>query len=214
MAPSRKYPKGDIKREEVLEAAATMIAEQGWDAISIRGLAARVGLSATAVVHHVGSKDELLLELLRRRDRPRGRSFEGLGADESLGLMLAELSENRRVSGMRELYIRLSAEATAPDHVAREFFRARYRELEDIGSRIFAELQESGRLPDHVDPASIATLVVALIDGLQLQSFFRPEVDVVTQFQSFLRLILGAEADSLVDSGIDLGRTPPEPDET
>ncbi|WP_078655445.1 TetR/AcrR family transcriptional regulator [Streptomyces fulvoviolaceus] len=198
MPPGRKYAKGAAKREEVLDAALELITQRGWDAVTIRELASIVGLSPTALVHHVGSKDELLLELLRRRDRPGGRSYEELDADAGFRLMLSGLQENRRVSGLSELYIRLSAEATAPDHLAHEFFRDRYRNLGQTGVRAFTEVEDAGRLPDGIDPATAALMVIGMIDGLELQSFFRPEIDVVTQVQAVLRL-LGVDVDRLLD---------------
>ncbi|MFC8527179.1 TetR/AcrR family transcriptional regulator [Nocardia sp. NPDC057227] len=193
MHPARKYPKGEAKREAIIDAARELVDQRGWNAVTIRELAAKVGLGTTTVTHHIGSKDELLIELLRRRDRPHDRDWDGRDPDEGLRTMLTGLEENRRVSGLRELYIRLSAEATTPEHTAHEFFADRFRQLEAVGTRVFTELRDTGRIPQDADPATIATMVVALIDGLELQSFFRPEIDVVTQIRAFLQLLLGTE---------------------
>ncbi|MFD7131134.1 TetR/AcrR family transcriptional regulator [Streptomyces sp. NPDC059894] len=202
MAPGRKYAKGAAKQEEAFDAALELITERGWDAVTIRELASRVGLSPTALVHHIGSKDELLLELLRRRDRQGGRPVDELDSDESLRLMLSGLRGNRRASGLRELFIRLSAEATAPDHLAHDFFGDRYRRLEAIGIRVFTEAKAAGRLPDGIDPATVTRILNGMIDGLELQSFFNPEIDVAAEVEKFLRM-LGVDVEDLLEAEAD-----------
>lgn len=193
MPPARKYAKGEANRDAVLDAALGIIAERGYDAPTIRELASVVGLSKTAVAHHIGSKDELLLELLRRRDTPPGEELTGRTADELLTRTVERLREHRHVSGLRELYIRLSAEATPEGHVAHEFFRDRYDRLQAIGTRMFEELQEQGRVSADADPASMTTLLMSVIDGLELQSFYRPELDLPGAVEQFLELVIAKE---------------------
>lgn len=190
MPPVRKYAKGEANREAVLDAALAMIAERGYNAPTIRELATAVGLSKTSVAHHIGSKDELLLELLRRRDAPPGEELESRTAEDLLARTVERLTEHRQTSGLRELYVRLSAEATDSDHIAHDFFRDRYERLQTLGDRVFSELQEQGRLADGIDPASATLLMMAVIDGLELQSFYRPELDLPGSVQSFIDLLL------------------------
>lgn len=189
MQPTRKYAKGEANRDAVLEAALEIIADRGYDAPTVRELATAVGLSKTAVAHHIGSKDELLLELIRRRDTPAGERFDDQSADQLLTRMIERLHEHRQVSGLRELYIRLVAEATAKDHIAHEFFRERYERLHGVGTRVFEELKAQDRLPGSADPQAIALLMLAVIDGLELQSFYRPELDLPAAVEGFIELL-------------------------
>ena len=55
----------DERRIQALEAAMHMIAEQGLDSVSMRDIAARAGMSAGHILYYFGSKDALLLEVLR-----------------------------------------------------------------------------------------------------------------------------------------------------
>jgi AcrR family transcriptional regulator len=48
------------RREEIIEAAARLLIEQGYDAVSMRKIAAEVGLSSTALYLYFREKDELL----------------------------------------------------------------------------------------------------------------------------------------------------------
>ena len=52
-------------RLALLEAAARHLADDGLDALSIRGVAAAVGTSTMAVYTHFGSKDDLVAEVVR-----------------------------------------------------------------------------------------------------------------------------------------------------
>lgn len=53
------------RRNQALEAAMLAIAERGLDAVSMRDIAVRAGMSAGHILYYFGSKDALLLEVLR-----------------------------------------------------------------------------------------------------------------------------------------------------
>ncbi|WP_152364001.1 TetR/AcrR family transcriptional regulator [Microlunatus speluncae] len=48
----------------ILAAARTLIDRDGWERLTIRGLAAELGIGATTLYHHVRDKDDLLVHLL------------------------------------------------------------------------------------------------------------------------------------------------------
>jgi AcrR family transcriptional regulator len=51
-------------RAQILAAARQLIDRDGWEKLTIRGLAAEVGMGATTLYHHVRDKEDLLLLLL------------------------------------------------------------------------------------------------------------------------------------------------------
>src|SRR3954466_11032436 len=55
----------DVRRDQMLAAAATLIAERGFSDTRIADVAARVGASPPLVVYYFGTKDKLLTEALR-----------------------------------------------------------------------------------------------------------------------------------------------------
>jgi AcrR family transcriptional regulator len=59
-------PKGG-SRERLLDAAEALFADKGFDATSIREIAAQAGDTIGTLSHHFGSKDRLLTEVVRRR---------------------------------------------------------------------------------------------------------------------------------------------------
>jgi AcrR family transcriptional regulator len=55
----------DVRRDQMLAAAATLIAERGFGDTRIADVAARVGASPALVIYYFGTKDSLLTEALR-----------------------------------------------------------------------------------------------------------------------------------------------------
>lgn len=51
-------------RTQILTAARRLIDQDGWEKLTIRGLAAEIGIGATTLYHHVRDKDDLLFLLI------------------------------------------------------------------------------------------------------------------------------------------------------
>ncbi|WP_432936110.1 TetR/AcrR family transcriptional regulator [Kribbella sp. CA-253562] len=51
-------------RAEILAAARRLIDQNGWEKLTIRGLAGELGIGATTLYHHVRNKEDLLLLLI------------------------------------------------------------------------------------------------------------------------------------------------------
>jgi AcrR family transcriptional regulator len=62
----RTLPGGPDRRRRILDAALAIADEQGLDAVTMRAVAARVGVTAMALYPHVGSKEDLLDGLVGR----------------------------------------------------------------------------------------------------------------------------------------------------
>lgn len=66
MSREQKQRRRRVGKEGILSAARGVAAEEGWDAVTVRKIAGRVGYRAPVVYEYFESKDDLLLELLRR----------------------------------------------------------------------------------------------------------------------------------------------------
>ncbi|MFJ6495282.1 TetR/AcrR family transcriptional regulator [Streptomyces virginiae] len=60
-------------RAQILLTARRLIDEDGWEKLTIRRLAAEIGIGATTLYHHIRSKDDLLLLLLNHHIEQIGR---------------------------------------------------------------------------------------------------------------------------------------------
>src|SRR5919112_3938353 len=59
----------DVRRDQMLAAASTLIAERGFSDTRIADVAKRVGASPALVIYYFGTKDSLLTEALRWSER-------------------------------------------------------------------------------------------------------------------------------------------------
>ncbi|WP_416393517.1 MULTISPECIES: TetR/AcrR family transcriptional regulator [unclassified Curtobacterium] len=170
------YAKGRAKRAEIIERAAAALGESGYRGASLRDIAARCGISHTGLLHYFRTKEALLIAVLEHRDQQDAERFftppvEGL---EHLRRMVTLTAFNETQRGPVELFCVLSAEATAPEHPAHEYFVARYRDIVIRHRAAYDALREQGVLREGVDPLSAARELIAMSDGLQLQWLLDP----------------------------------------
>lgn len=173
------YAKGRARREQILTEAVAMFGETGYHGASLRDLAQRCGISLAGLLHHVGDKQSLLLAVLAHRDEVDTADLgSATGGPGHLHWLVDVVRRNVSRRGVVELFCVLSAEATAADHPAHDFFVARYARTVD---ELTAALRGSG----HPDPASAARRLVALMDGLQVQWLLDPSgVDMVAEVEA------------------------------
>lgn len=183
------YAKSGEQRRRILEVAMDVFGRLGNRGSSLREIAETVGMSQAGVLHHFGSKSELLLAVLEERD-VRTTVPDGATLREQAGEARANLAAACDNRGLTQLFTTLSAEATNPEHPARRFFEERYaRVLEEFGAP-FRAAQAAGEISADLDPEAAARLAVAVMDGLQLQLLLDPEADIMAPFDLLIDVLL------------------------
>lgn len=173
------------RRRQIMEVTTGLIAERGFWGLSMQDVADSCGLTVPGLLHHVGSKDGLLIAVLEHRDGEDAIALAAqLGVPDSQHpadlLRAAHLNEVdlrqvcsalvRRNASQPEivrLFAVLEAESLTPSHPAHDYFAAR----QEQSVAIFTTLAK-GRC-DH--PESLARQVIAMMDGLQIQWLRTPE---------------------------------------
>jgi AcrR family transcriptional regulator len=164
------YAKGIAKREEILDVALELFTVKGYDRTSVREIARAAGLSQAGVLHHFSTKEELFIEVLRRRDVLNREAFRVSHDDpNSISRMVSIVRQNMTQPGLVRLYVTMSAESTDMDSPARSFFEERYRSLRAEVANDVRKKQELGEFSSELDPDAIASLLIAAADGLQIQ---------------------------------------------
>lgn len=194
MANSRgPYAKGVAKRAEILRAALEVIARHGYRKTSTRELAAAAGLSEAGMLHYFGSKEQLFEAVLRARDEADMDRFE---TGDPIDNLTAIVRHNGSVPGLVQLYSTFSAEAGDPEHGSHEYFVERYAGIREALADAVRARQAAGTLSASADPETIATLLIALSDGLQVQSQYELRADTADLFSHLLDLLGGPTRDS------------------
>lgn len=94
-----RYPKSDVSRERILEAATELFATRGYAGAGVDRLAQRSGIAKTAIYYHFGNKEGLLAAVLERTST---QWIEGIRqAARAGGDPLARL--DRALAGMRAM---------------------------------------------------------------------------------------------------------------
>jgi AcrR family transcriptional regulator len=185
--PRGPYAKTAGRRQEILDTALEVFAQQGFRGGSLREIADRVGLSQAGVLHHFDSKEALLAAVLEQRDAHNNVAFSAdLAAHGLLEAVRAAVRRDAASEGLVRLFVTLSAEATDPEHPAHAFFVRRYADLVATVEREVAEEQAAGTVTPSVDPALMARQLVALWDGLQVQWLLDPGQSMSPVMEAFL----------------------------
>ncbi|MDN4473820.1 TetR/AcrR family transcriptional regulator [Demequina zhanjiangensis] len=180
------YAKGLAKRDEILDAALQSFIEKGYDRTSVREIARMVELSQAGLLHHFSNKEQLFLEVLRRRDEQSISGAADRGVHSVQGLIDA-IARNVDQEGLVGLYVVMSAESAHTEGLAREFLEGRYEWVIDDISQDVARMQEEGEMTLTVGAHEIASLLVAAADGLQIQWLLnRRSVDMVEQMHTLV----------------------------
>jgi len=192
MAGRGPYAKGVAKREEILATALEHFARMGYDRASVREIARESGLSQAGLLHHFSSKNELFLEVLRRRDDRDGDPDQHRHV-HAVDHLEKAVERNVNEPGLVRLFVSMSAESVDEESTAHAFFENRYEWLRQELSADIRQRQAAGEVLPDLDPVDLATLLVAASDGLQLQWLVQPEiVDMPARFRLLWQLITRA----------------------
>jgi AcrR family transcriptional regulator len=151
----------------ILEIAVAAFNEHGYDATSIGMLAERLGLSKSAIYHHVASKDELLALAL-------DEALDGLegalrAAEESSGTAAERLAlvlrEAVLVLADRLPYVTLLLRVRGNTDVERAALQRR-RAFDHAVAALVAAARDEGALRADADPAVVARLLFGMINSL------------------------------------------------
>ena len=179
--------RGRRTREQLIDAAAQLVGEVGWGAVTTRLVAERAGVNAALVHYHFSSVPELLsTAALRFAARMLAESAEALGAvspAEGVERIFADLS---RFTGTDPESL-LLAEAFLAAHRLPELRSSLAALVADFRSRVAAWLHDSG----VKDADAVALLLGAAIDGLVLHRALDESVDFRVVAGPFRRLVAG-----------------------
>jgi AcrR family transcriptional regulator len=165
----------DVRRDQMLAAAATLIAERGFSDTRIADVAERVGASPALVIYYFGTKDSLLTEALRWSERSfYAATEEMLRSTTSLRKRLEILVEwtlvpdnQTALTGDWGLWFDLWAQAFRHAEVKKD--RAELdRQWRDLIARVVQAGIDAGEI-GRVDVETFAIMWGALLDGLVVQ---------------------------------------------
>jgi AcrR family transcriptional regulator len=189
--PVRRNRRGAGRREQVLEVAFDAFGAEGFRGATTADIATKVGLTEPGLLYHFPSKQQLLLTVLEEREAEIGKRLHERTVEAGIFGGLLDLAERHEADPrFIRLLLVLAAESINPDHPAHDWFVARYRRAREQRARDISHEQGAGRLPAHIDAQVVARLLLAILDGLELQHLLDPESgDIAGPLEAFLALL-------------------------
>jgi AcrR family transcriptional regulator len=171
------YAPGRARQQQILVEATRAFGRAGFDGVTVQEIAEACGISRQGLLHHFGSKEGLLLALLRQRDEADQELFQRVLAESGspFRAIVAVARANAATPGITAMFTQLAAEAIRPEHPAHDFFHAVYTRIHHDLRATLEEMQRKGTIVASVDADQLASGLVALRDGLALQLFLRSE---------------------------------------
>lgn len=187
-------PETVAKREEIIDAAVEVFGAHGYTDATLEEIGERVGLTHAGVLHHFGSKKNLLLDAVRRRDVTDSVPFDNdnlpLGMDMFTHL-LHSTARNSKRPGIVQAFVTLSAEALTEQNPTREHFKGRYQGLRERLGDALELLCSTYGVDDPEGVKSAASGILAIMDGVQYQWLLDPgKVDLLKGTEYGIRAIL------------------------
>ncbi len=169
---SSPRPETAARRREILQAALEIFGQKGYNNGPLAEIADQVEMTHAGILHHFGSKDRLLVEVLRYRDES---DVEGLdeqhipGGIELFRHLVRTAFTNESRPGIVQAYAVLSAESVTDGNPGRSYFEERYTVLRGEVADALREMCRDRGVDEPATVARASASVLAVMDGLQVQ---------------------------------------------
>jgi AcrR family transcriptional regulator len=165
MAGMAGRPVDHQRRAELLDAVVDYTVEHGFSEVSWRPVAAALGVSPTTLVHHFGTKEQMLVAILGRLRERIAADSDRAGAQPDLATAAraawTRTSDPRRWAEFRLFFAVYGRALQAPEQFAGFLERV-------VADWMSALVDAQGPGTDPAAATRTATLVIATIRGLLL----------------------------------------------
>ena len=171
---ARRQPRAQT-RQELLEAAARVFAERGFQGASVEAVSEEAGYSTGALYSNFASKEELFLSLYEERMARRGRELRDImraARDRRSGVAAAADTVDESLREDRDfflLYFEFALHAARHPDFGRRFEAVRREGLSELAAAFSDGLSQAG-LDSEIGGEELAEAVRALSYGLALDN--------------------------------------------
>ena len=185
--------RGVERRREIVQATLELFTKRGARGTSVADVAERVGISAPAVLHHFGTKDDLLMAVVQERDKRVAVEFTELLAEGGLaGLRrIADMGEVlAQERGLVAAYVVFLAENLHEGDVAHQYFVDRTYVTKDFLAGLIREAQKDGEVRADVDADTKAGEITAFLHGAAMQWAIDPSIGLAELYRSYVETLV------------------------
>ncbi len=187
----------ETRRGEIVDAARTCFARSGFDRATLQDIFAEAQLSAGAVYNYFKSKRELILAIADTRHEQERAALTAEERDPVAALKtIARRFIEAYLTGAdtkRRISLMTWSEALLDDAIL-----ASVKEGVDEPRRVLKAIIQNGQrqrlLRKDIEPAAMATAMVAMLQGLVLQKLWTPSLSANAMTETCDTLIDGLRA--------------------
>jgi AcrR family transcriptional regulator len=181
------------RREEILQEATTLFGIHGFRGTTLSLVAEAVGLTEPGLLHYFPNKVNLLQSVLEYRDQQDEEKIIKMFQDDNPPLFEGFkklVAENEKKPELVRLFTVLVGESFRKEHPSHTYFVNRYTNAKKQSSEYLSNYLERRGLAPDCDIDQLAALILAVMDGLQIQWLLNPkEVSMFESFNLFSRIL-------------------------
>jgi AcrR family transcriptional regulator len=180
--------KGEDRRNLILEVAQRVLIRNGWRNTSLGQIAREAGVSTPGLLHHFGSKEQLLMAVVDARD----------AADDARANMRGDIIEEIERAAARfveaphsvGLFNVLLVENLDPDSPLHDRIINRYWVSVETVAEGIRRGQRAGRYRTDIDAMRKAVEVIAFVNGMETSWLLDPSIPVAEVFREYAQSLL------------------------
>jgi AcrR family transcriptional regulator len=197
-------------RERLIDAAAQVFADRGFEAATLDEVAAAAGYTKGAVYSNFESKTDLFIALIERRievqSAKHARRIEGLDL-QAMARGMSDAADTETDSDKRWVVLAVEFWLHAMrDERARLLMSEQYERARTVSAELIVSIYEKTGQKPPFEPRDLAIVIEALSVGLAFQAALDPEHVRISLQAEVLAMVLGFPA-----SDIPPASTAPQP---
>jgi AcrR family transcriptional regulator len=185
----------ESRRRQIMDAAITCFARDGFHRTTMQDIVAETGLSAGAIYRYFPSKEDIVAAIATEHRTAEAAAFAEVSTSDDVGdalRLLAQATLGRLAEPdeqrWRRVTVQVWGEALRNDRVM-DIVRDGLDEPIKILTELFRHGLREGRLPAGIDPEGAARVCASIFEGLVLQQAWNPQLDVDAYIGAVLALI-------------------------
>lgn len=191
-----RYAKTDRVRETIIDAAFKEFSQSGYHAVSMRSIAAAVGMTEAGISYHFPSKAKLLEAIIAEdHDKTMAEITHSGDARKTLRSTIAVITDAANDPEIIRLQALMAVEAVDPEHPAHDYYVSERLRGRDLSLAICTDLQRRNLLAEGLSPRLAGDMIASMFDGVQSQwlldlaSKKRNIADMAEQLEAFFNLL-------------------------
>jgi AcrR family transcriptional regulator len=171
------------RRQRVIEVTISELRQKPFHRVSLESVADAAHLRRGEVTIHFPTWDALIQATIDAWNDIRVAPLTPIGARSgAINLLRAIAISNASDPSLVRVFVAMVNIAASPDHPLSRWLNTKLTDFYDLIEATLAHDIEVGREPSTMEPFRGAEQLIALYEGLQIQSLLRPDMDLVEAY--------------------------------